>query len=408
MNILLINHYAGSPDMGMEFRPYYMAREWVKKGHKVHFIAADFSHLRRKNPEITEDFQEEIIDGIHYHWVKTVKYDGNGVKRFLTMLQFVGKIRRNAKRILESIAPDVVITSSTYPLDTYAGQKLVKKSKKPVQLIHEIHDMWPVTPIELYHMPKWHPFVILMQWGENSFCKHADKVVSLLCNAKEYLMEHGMSEDKFVHISNGIVKEEWEHPEPLEPNIKQYISDWKKENKFIICFFGSVIHSYALSTLLDAVKQLNNSRLQVVIVGNGIDKQELVKKSKNNSQVHFFEPIPKNQIPSLLEEVDAIYVAGKGNSVFRFGVCMNKLFDSMMSGKPLLYAVDAPNNYVLDYRCGVSVEAENVDELTKGIEKLLSASTEELYAMGQRGRQAVLENFTYDILADKFLDVMKY
>lgn len=80
----------------------------------------------------------------------------------------------------------------------------------------------------------------------------------------------------------------------------------------------------------------------------------------------------------------------------------------MMSGKPLLYAVDAPNNYVVDYQCGVSVEAENVDELTKGIEKLLSASTEELYAMGQRGRQAVLENFTYDILADKFLDVMKY
>lgn len=55
----------------------------------------------------------------------------------------------------------------------------------------------------------------------------------------------------------------------------------------------------------------------------------------------------------------------------------------------------------------MSVEAENVDDLKKGIEQLLVASTEELYAMGQRGRQAVLENFTYDILADKFLDVMK-
>ena len=33
MNILLINHYAGSPEMGMEFRPYYFAREWVKAGH---------------------------------------------------------------------------------------------------------------------------------------------------------------------------------------------------------------------------------------------------------------------------------------------------------------------------------------------------------------------------------------
>ena len=32
MNILLLNHYAGSPALGMEFRPYYLAREWVRAG----------------------------------------------------------------------------------------------------------------------------------------------------------------------------------------------------------------------------------------------------------------------------------------------------------------------------------------------------------------------------------------
>ena len=40
MNILYLEHYAGSPEMGMEFRPYYLAREWVKMGHKV--IIIDF------------------------------------------------------------------------------------------------------------------------------------------------------------------------------------------------------------------------------------------------------------------------------------------------------------------------------------------------------------------------------
>ena len=35
MNILYIDHYAGSPEMGMEFRPYYFAREWEKLGHGV-------------------------------------------------------------------------------------------------------------------------------------------------------------------------------------------------------------------------------------------------------------------------------------------------------------------------------------------------------------------------------------
>lgn len=34
MNILIINHYAGSPEMGMEFRPYYFAKEWTAMGHQ--------------------------------------------------------------------------------------------------------------------------------------------------------------------------------------------------------------------------------------------------------------------------------------------------------------------------------------------------------------------------------------
>ena len=64
MNIILINHYAGSNIHGMEFRPYYLAREWVKMGHNVTIIAASFSHLRQKSgySVITEEF----IDGIRY------------------------------------------------------------------------------------------------------------------------------------------------------------------------------------------------------------------------------------------------------------------------------------------------------------------------------------------------------
>ena len=42
MNILLINHYAGSPQHGMEYRPYYLAREWVRAGHTVQIVATAY------------------------------------------------------------------------------------------------------------------------------------------------------------------------------------------------------------------------------------------------------------------------------------------------------------------------------------------------------------------------------
>ena len=50
-------------------------------GHRVDIIAADFSHIRRKNPIVAHDFDTEDIDGITYHWVKTRKYSGNGAAR---------------------------------------------------------------------------------------------------------------------------------------------------------------------------------------------------------------------------------------------------------------------------------------------------------------------------------------
>lgn len=134
MKILLINHYAGSPEMGMEFRPYYMAREWVKYGYEVDIIAADYSHLRRKNPKVLHDWQEENIDGIHYHWIRTGNYRGNGVRRALTMFRFVGKIWLKAKTIAREWRPDVIITSSTYPLDTYAGQRIRKYTVREIDL----------------------------------------------------------------------------------------------------------------------------------------------------------------------------------------------------------------------------------------------------------------------------------
>ena len=47
------------------------------------------------------------------------------------MFRFVSTLRKNARDIVENENPDVVITSSTYPLDTFAGQKM-KKIKKIV------------------------------------------------------------------------------------------------------------------------------------------------------------------------------------------------------------------------------------------------------------------------------------
>jgi hypothetical protein len=92
VNIVVINHYAGSPIHGMEHRPYHLAREWTRAGHAVTIVAASFSHLRTRNPTVTEAVTTEEVDGIRYVWLRTPEYRGNGMARVMSMAAFIARL----------------------------------------------------------------------------------------------------------------------------------------------------------------------------------------------------------------------------------------------------------------------------------------------------------------------------
>ena len=161
MNIIYINHYAGSVEHGMEYRPYYLAREWVKLGHSVTIIASSFSHLRQKNIDIQNgtNYLHETINGINYIWCKTSVYGANGIKRVFNIFEFLSRVKKLIPQLI-ILKPDMVIASSTYPFDTRVAKKI--SDKAGAKFVYEVHDLWPLTPMELGGMSKYHPFIWLM------------------------------------------------------------------------------------------------------------------------------------------------------------------------------------------------------------------------------------------------------
>ena len=157
MNILYLNHYAGSPSLGMEYRPYYFAREWVRAGDTVTIIAANFSHVRTKQPQKAR----EELDGIAYRWLPTPSYQGNGLGRVKNIWSFLHQVWQLAPALVAEHQPDVVIASSTYPMDIWVARHISRLAN--AKLIYEVHDLWPASPIELSGMPWWHPFILLCQ-----------------------------------------------------------------------------------------------------------------------------------------------------------------------------------------------------------------------------------------------------
>ena len=346
MNILYIDHYAGSLSMGMEFRPFYFAREWQKLGHRVRVIGASFSHLRKQNPNVSKDFEIQTIDGVEFQWIKTRSYEGNGAARALTLFEFCLKLEASAAALAREFRPDVVISSSTYPLDTYPAQRIARLAK--ARYIHDAHDLWPLTLIELAGWSEKHPFIRLLAAAERSALSKSDAVVAVTAGEADYMLEHGMqSRDKFTHIPNGIVLEDWDQPEPLGEAHATLLARLKAENKFLVCYLGGHALSNALDTLLDAAKLMRgDERFAFVMVGGGVEKPRLQKRAEDEhiDNLFFLPPVGKKQVPSLLAQMDALYVGAERCSLYRFGVSMNKVYDYMMAAKPIIYGVEAANN----------------------------------------------------------------
>jgi glycosyltransferase involved in cell wall biosynthesis len=406
VNILLINHYAGSVRHGMEYRPYYLAREWVRLGHRVTIVASSESHVRTQAPLLDGAPQlAETIAGIDYLWLATPPYRGNGLARVRNMAAFVLRLRKAGAELAARLRPDVVIASSTYPLDIWPAHRIARLAG--ARLLFEVHDLWPLSPMELGGHSRWHPFIMLLQAAENFACRRADAVVSILPRVRDHLEAHGMAPSKLHLVPNGVDPDEWNLdapalPEPLNATLREL----HREGKFVVCYAGTHGISNALETLLDAAARLRDRPVAFVLVGGGPDKPALIRQAVELglANVHFFDPVPKAQVPALLQGVDLAYIGWRRQPLYRFGISPNKLIDYMMAARPILHAVEAGNDPVADAGCGLTVAPEDPQAVAEGILKLLALGPEARTVLGQRGRRYALAHHTYPVLGRRFLN----
>jgi len=407
MHILYINHYAGSPRHGMEFRPHYMAKHWLRMGHDVTVVAATASHLRQKSPDIVQDMGEEMVEGVRYVWLKTPAYKANDLRRVLNMASFVASLYRFRKRLVQMFKPDTVIASSTYTWDIFPARTIARLAG--AKLVFEVHDLWPLSPMQLGGMSRFHPFIVSLQMGEDYACRHADAVVSMLPYADGYLCGRGMHRDKFHYVPNGIDFSEWHSGgEALPAPHRALLDDCGRRGEFVVCYAGSHGISDALDVLIDAALAVRNHPITFMLVGQGPEKARLREKVEKMGlkNMHFLDPIPKSAIPELLRSADCLYIGGMNQPLYEFGISPNKLMDYMAAGRPIVSAFQGRNDLIRAAGCGFSVGAEDAASIARAIVRLMEMPAQERERLGAAGKEYVRANHDYTHLARKFLQVL--
>ena len=300
--------------------------------------------------------------------------------------------------------PQVVIASSTYPLDIFPAWLIARM--RGAKLVFEIHDLWPLSPMELGNMSKWHPFILLMQLGEWFAYKTSDKVVSILPATLDHVKKFGVKSEDFAYIPNGINLEDFNNTLPVPKSLQLLINRKKKKNRILVGYAGAVGVANALDILVKAAKILHEENISFIVVGDGQELANL-KGAVNSLKLknfHFCGRIKKLEVHNFLQQMDFLYFGAQDKPIYRFGVSLNKMYDYMMASKPIIQSINTNNDIVKQAKCGFTAEPGNAEALATLIKKAIRTSKKTLNTMGQNGRAYVLKNHSYNYIAKKFID----
>lgn len=386
MRILLINQYAGGPSLGMEFRPHWMAIEWQKLGHEVLVVAGDHSHLRRTQPPLGTC----QVDGVEFLTLRTPAYMANGARRFANILGFRAQLIRYIPR-LTRWEPDVVIASSTHPMDIRPGLRIARAAG--AVFVHEVHDLWPLTPRLLGGMSDRHPMIMWMQREEDLACRRADLVVSMLPATLPYLRTRGLDPERWTYVSNGVP----------ESAILTDDSGPPDDSVFRVGYFGAHGPANDLETLIGAARLLKDEDIEIHLTGSGPLKAQLQECARDLPKVHFHEAVPPDEARVRMAQMDALFLGAALSPLYEHGIGMNKMFDYMAAGRPVIQAVDTPTSPAELAGCCVRCTPGEPGAVATAIRDLCGRPSYERFSMGTAGRSYVAGTATHSALAASLL-----
>lgn len=394
---LIINHNAGSPYHGPNFRSYYAARGWVEHGIRATIVCSSFSHKLKKLPEVDGEYSTEKIDGIRYIWIKTTSYSNN-FGRMLSYLKFFRRLN-----ILDNIIDkpvDHVICSSPPPFWIQFCHRFARKNGS--SLIFEARDLWPDVIFETSRFGILNPAAWMMRIAEVFAYKNADRVVSVNESAIKVMEKRGLDPSKFCAIPNGAYTRVGDD-NGASPEAAKLCTRLKKKGMFVVGYAGALSRIYGLAYLAEAARILRRKPIAFVLAGNGDFESELKKLETELPNLFLVGWVPKWELNAYLKSVDLCFAGLLDLPSFAYGSDSTKIYEYMKASRAVLHSIGDKDSVVAVAKCGIRIAPQDSKAIAKGITEFQCYSPEDLDLMGKRGFEYLKKNRSYDVLNRKWV-----
>lgn len=395
MNIWILNHYAGPPSTTPATRTFDLSKKLAQMGHRLTIFACSFNHYSFAEEQLKpfQLFRLDELDGVRFVWIRGIPYKGNGGLRFLNMLGFallaflVGLWLRPRPHIIIGVTVHPLAPASAFFISRFRGSRFWL----------DITDIWPQSLVELGHLSPDGPVTKVMAALEQFALRRAELVTSVLPNIAQYVRDRGWPHRRTAWIPNGIDRD---RASPItRPEIPNNTTS-------TVAWAGGFAPAHALDVILDAaaILQANNQTdIQFILIGDGPEmgrvKQRIKELALTNITLTGF--IPKQELYTYLARADCFLVTGKNLPVYRYGVSYNKIFDYLLVGRPVIFAINAHNNPVAQAGAGLSVPAEDPHALAQAIVQIHRMPLHAKQEMGRRARRFVTSEFDYTVIAQR-------
>ncbi len=408
VKILYVSQYC-PPELGAPAaRAAELSRHWARMGHHATVLTGFPNHPTGVVPKewrsrLRQLYYAEAVEGVRV--VRTWLWPLPNRKAHERIRNYASFCVSAAVSGLALPKPDVVIATSPQLLCALAGWWLAFWKRVP--FVFEVRDLWPesLAAVGAGSEGTWLHRTLGTIAG---FLYHrADRVVVVSPAFREHLIRYlHVPAARISIVANGVEVDLFR----LDPAATEVRKQLQLEDRFLICYIGTIGNAHGLETLIAAAEELQTAlpRAMFLLIGEGAEKERIAELvvARRLTNVQFRGQQPREQIPAYVSAADLCLVMLKKTELFKT-VIPTKLLEYMACERPVIVAVDGQARQIVEEAgAGVFVEPENSRALVKAILDLAD-DPDHRKQMGASGRQYIVKKYSREQTARDYIAVLE-
>ena len=384
-----------------EWRCGMLARTLVARGHDVTWWTSAFDHFRKKHRSYRSQ-SIEVQKGFGLRLLCAPGYKKNISLRRVFHNVYVARVFEREADDTDAV-PSVVF--ACIPTLELAQKALEYAKARDLPVIIDVRDQWPELYLNAFP-PRFHRFARFALSSEFRRARRilggATSITAVSETSLGWALRHArrpMRETDRVfplgHASQAV-----DATTAVTSRMAQLRAEHNiQSDALVVTFIGTFGASYNLDLVIEASRILQSEGrsipVQVVLAGDGSDKERLQKTARGLKNVIFTGWLDRTSLEALTRLSSVGLAAYKRDALQSLP---NKVFDYMAAGLPILSSLRGElETLVRDRKLGLQYDADDPVSLLESIRWFLD-NPQSRVAMGARGRALFKERFAAEAI----------